>query len=195
MKKYKNAIIAAVVVILGVFTCAIALNEGQAPPQGQDGNGEYDSQEQQGMQDLEKNPLAGQKVEFTAKDISGNDIDNSVFKNHDLTIINLWSPFCGPCVEEMPDLQKIQDEYKDKVKVIGLLSKMDEKDAPETLKSKNITYTNIVANKDLESIVNSFDYIPVTLFVDSEGKILDTFIPGGADFEMFKQKVEELAKQ
>lgn len=195
MKKYKNAIIAAVVVILGVFTCAMALNGGQAPPQGQEGNGEYGSQEQQGAQDLEKNPLAGQKVEFTTMDISGNDIDSSVFKNNDLTIINLWSPFCGPCVEEMPDLQKIQDEYKDKVKVIGLLSKMDEKDAPETLKSKNITYTNIVANKDLENIINSFDYIPVTLFVDNEGKILDTFIPGGADFEMFKQKVEELAKQ
>ena len=36
-------------------------------------------------------------------------------------VVNFWATWCPPCVEEMPDLQKVRDEYRDRgVEVIGI---------------------------------------------------------------------------
>ena len=198
MKTYKNIIIAVVVVILGGAVIALALNggmsQGQSGGQNMDGMGGGD-QMVQGDPFSEKNPVAGNELKFSAKDVDGNDVDESIFKENKLTIINLWGTFCPPCIEEMPSIQKIQDEYKDKVKVIGLLVDSTEKtdDVKEVLKEKNITYTNIIANQKLcDDLVLKFGYVPVTLFVDSEGKIIEQYIAGDATYDMLKQHVDEL---
>ena len=51
---------------------------------------------------------------FTAQDLEGNDVDDSIFDDYDVTMINVWGTFCGPCIQEMPDLGEISDEYADK---------------------------------------------------------------------------------
>lgn len=197
MKKYKNIIIAVVVLVLGGAVIALALNggmsQGQSGGQNMDGMG-GDGQMMQGDPFDEKNPVAGTELKFSAKDVEGNDIDESIFKDNKLTVINLWGTFCSPCIEEMPDLQKLQDDYKDKIKVIGMVDSTETSDqVKQVLKEKNITYTNIIANKELsEQLIHKFDYVPATLFVNSEGKIVDTYIPGGAGYDMFKQHVDQL---
>lgn len=36
-------------------------------------------------------------------------------------VVNFWAPWCAPCVEEMPDLQKVRDEFVHRnVEVLGL---------------------------------------------------------------------------
>ena len=38
-----------------------------------------------------------------------------------LLVVNFWATWCPPCVEEMPDLQRIRDAYLDRgVEVIGI---------------------------------------------------------------------------
>ena len=41
---------------------------------------------------------------FTAQDLDGNQVDQSIFADADLTMINVWGTFCTPCLDEMPDL-------------------------------------------------------------------------------------------
>ena len=50
--------------------------------------------------------------EFSETDTEGNTIDNSIFSEYDVTIVNFWSNGCGSCVEEMPDLEKMYQELK-----------------------------------------------------------------------------------
>lgn len=149
-------------------------------------------------QALEENPLKGQNVdEFKAKDLDENEVTNKIFEENDITIINIWGTFCGPCIKEMPELEKIQKEFKDKkVKVIGIVSDKAVEDAKNIIKEKNISYTNIIPDQALENqIVNSFDYVPVTIFVNSKGEIMDKFIAGSSDFETFKGIIEELLEK
>lgn len=145
--------------------------------------------------EVEKNPLSGKVIsKFSAKDLEGNEITNKVFKDNDLTVINIWGTECPPCIEEMPALQKLQDEFKDKkVKVIGVVSDKETETAKKIVSTKKVNYTNIIPDENLENnVVNSFDYTPATIFVNSKGEVLDTFIPGSTDFEGFKTIVENI---
>lgn len=45
-----------------------------------------------------------------------------------LTLVNLWATWCGPCVEEFPDLETLHREFKDSgLRVLGI--NVDEMDA------------------------------------------------------------------
>jgi thiol-disulfide isomerase/thioredoxin len=37
-----------------------------------------------------------------------------------IVIVNFWATWCGPCKQEMPDLQAIADSYGDSVQVVGV---------------------------------------------------------------------------
>ena len=59
--------------------------------------------------------------EFSAKTVEGGEISNDVFKDSKLTVVNVWGSWCGPCVQEIPELQKLSENMKDKnVNVIGI---------------------------------------------------------------------------
>ena len=47
---------------------------------------------------------------FTAQDLEGNDVDDSIFDDYDVTMINVWGTFCGPCIQEMPDLGQLAED-------------------------------------------------------------------------------------
>ncbi|MCT4508301.1 MAG: TlpA family protein disulfide reductase [Tepidibacter sp.] len=142
-----------------------------------------------------KNPLSKKVISnFSAKDLEGNEITNEIFKENDLTVINIWGTECPPCIEEIPELQKLQDEVKDKkVKVIGVVGDKDIEAAKKILSTKKANYTNIIPDENLEKeVVYNFDYIPATIFVNSKGEVLDTFIPGATNFESIKTIVENI---
>jgi len=35
-------------------------------------------------------------------------------------LLNFWGTYCGPCIEEFPDLKRIESDHPDKVWVIAL---------------------------------------------------------------------------
>lgn len=146
-------------------------------------------------EETDENPVAGKKIgEFSAEDLEGNVVTNKIFAENDLTVLNIWGTFCGPCVEEIPELEKIQNHFKDKkVKVMGLVTDKEKEEAINMMKELEAKYTNIIPDKVLEDdIVSSFDYVPATLFVNSKGEILKTFVAGGSEFEDFKGLIEDI---
>jgi len=138
----------------------------------------------------EKNPVAGQILtDIATTDIEGNSIDESIFNGHKITVLNLWATWCGPCVEEMPEFEEISKTYKpEEVQFLGLIIDSDDDDVKDLLEQLSITYPQIKADEQLtEQIVKYFDYVPVTLFVDENGKVLDNFVPGGTTKEALEK--------
>ena len=66
---------------------------------------------------------------FSAKDLDGNEVTQEIFASNKLTMVNIWATFCGPCINEMPDLGELAAEYADKgVGIVGIpLDVTDEK--------------------------------------------------------------------
>lgn len=111
------------------------------------------------------------KISFTSTDINGNPVSMDDFKNAKLIMVNFWEPWCGPCVGEMPELQELYENYKDKgLVILGVTSDMTvEDDAKAIIKDKGIEYPIILGNKEISCPT---EYFPTTVFTDGNGNIL-----------------------
>ena len=147
-------------------------------------------------------------VSFQTKDIYGEDKNQDIFKDYSLTLVNVWGTFCGPCLKEMPYLGELQKEYEPKgVNIVGIVIDVQDENlqvidkqidlAKEIVKSTGADYTHMIISEDLiDSVLNQFDAIPASFFVDSDGNIVSEFYVGSRSKEDWINIIEEnMAKQ
>ena len=135
---------------------------------------------------------------FSTTDLDGNAVDSSILSEAKLTVLNVWATYCTPCVNEMPDLETLSQNYKDKgVQVVGLVADVfddEEKkaEAKEILSATGVTYVNLLPDTVLDdSLLYDITGTPTALFLDSEGKILK-IVEGTRDLDALTEMVDEL---
>ena len=109
---------------------------------------------------------------FKTTDRAGNTYDESIFASAKLTMINFWEPWCGPCVSEIPDLERLYEAYKDKgFQIIGVYSETHmESDVDGILEKGKVSYPILKYTSEFD--VFQTGYVPTTIFVDSKGHII-----------------------
>ena len=140
----------------------------------------------------------GTVLSFETTDIDGNPVKSEdIFAENKVTMINIWGTFCGPCVKEMPDIQKISEEYASKgAGVIGLVCDLpvgDDTylaDAKDIIDTTGVKYLNIRAWDGSDDVLPS-TAVPSTYFVDSEGRLIGEKI-AGAKLEQYAPALEAL---
>lgn len=109
---------------------------------------------------------------FSTTDREGAVYGESIFAGQRLTMINLWEPWCPPCVREMPDLEKLYQDYREQgLLILGVYSTPgmeDEVDA--VLTATGVSYPILHSVEALDAFQTG--YVPTTIFVDSQGHIL-----------------------
>lgn len=137
---------------------------------------------------------------FTTKDLNDRVVDSSIFAGHKLTMINIWATFCQPCIQELPDLQKMSENMPDGTQLISIVG---DADSPDTLKlaqrivrDAGVSFTCIVTDSSLKQYLDSYmAAYPTTLFVDSEGKAVGEPIVGERDMSVYRDVLSDrLAK-
>lgn len=127
--------------------------------------------------------------------IDGEELED-VYKDANLTVINVWATWCTPCVKELPEIQKLADEYKAAgVNIFGVLFDSEEDGAisyaKELLDEKGVKYTQIRATDDMLMFLEKHDVtaLPTTFFVDPDGNITDTEISAHT-YEEWKEIID-----
>lgn len=169
-------------------------NESMSTESQADSSQSADSKQADSGQSAESKKKDVKFPEFSAKTVNGEDISSDVFKDNKLTVVNVWASWCGPCVQEIPELQKLSENMKDKnVKVIGLAQDAGSsfQAVKEVLDKSKVTYQNIIPSGATEDFVMGLQAFPTTFFVDSEGKIVYA-IQGSRNLEGFTQIVDDL---
>lgn len=144
---------------------------------------------------------------FKAKDIYGNDVNQDIFNDYKLTLVNVWGTFCGPCLDEMPYLGELQNEYETKgVNIVGIVVDVQDEEmevideqiklAKEIADTTGADYTHMTVSFDMLQLMNQFDAIPASFFVDSDGNIVSEYYIGSRSKEDWVDLIEtNLAKQ
>ncbi|HKQ75981.1 MAG TPA: TlpA disulfide reductase family protein [Blastocatellia bacterium] len=116
------------------------------------------------------------------------------------TIITFWASWCGPCVKEMPTLQKLLDEYKGRLQTLAIAVQEDRRSSMRFIKDhpqyKFIFLTEPTADENGTPLQEFFGIqgIPVGAFVDAQGKILDLWF-GFKDEKEFEERIRRLMNQ
>lgn len=121
---------------------------------------------------------------FDTTDLSGNlNVTSDILQNADLTFINYWATWCGPCVGEMPHIQEAHEYYsatpEADVQIIGVISESNgctPQSALQFLNDNGYTWLNIRKDSVLNSVFSTSGYIPQTLIVDRNGVVRDHVI-------------------
>ncbi|HHY90938.1 MAG TPA: redoxin domain-containing protein [Clostridiales bacterium] len=142
---------------------------------------------------IEKMSLNSFFPEFESKDIYGKKVTHNIFSEYALTMVNVWGTFCAYCIREMPQLEEIYQEMKEKnINVIGIIgdAKGNEQIAKDIITKTKVTYTNIIPDKNIENNFLKHIYaFPTTVFVNSDGKIIGEPVIGAQNKEQYRNQI------
>ena len=196
MKKY-FLLITTILLCIVLAACA-----GDAPA-GENIEGDDDHY---AVEDMEEGTGLGS---FTSVDLDGNEVSEAIFSDKDVTILNVWATFCGPCLAEMPDLAALSEELPDNAQVIGVVIDTPTADseggaavdlwggdaenldlAREICSETGVKYTNILASESVAKAFEGVVAVPTTFILDKSGNLVCKPIVG-ADVEGYKKAVED----
>lgn len=145
---------------------------------------------------------------FSAQTLDGKKADASIFANSKVTMVNVWATYCGPCLNEMPDLAAINQKYADQgFQIVGIVSDAFSADgvnytdkelatAKELVKETGASYTHLLPSQDLyNALLMNVQYVPTTIFVDSKGNQIGDAVVGSHSAKDWTAMIESLLKQ
>lgn len=158
-------------------------------------------------QDTSSNPEDVKSVgKFETTGIDGKTYTEKVFSDYDLTLVNVFTTWCSPCVKEIPELQELYKEMKEKgVGVAGVvLDTTDEKgnQDEEAVKKAGILQEKTKAEYPflipdttmMNGRLQGISAFPETFFVDKDGNIVGDTYTGSHTLDEWKEIVEKELK-
>lgn len=152
-------------------------------------------------------PVTGADVktvgEFTTQDVNGEAVTQDIFQEHELTMVNVFTTWCSPCVDEMPDLEKLHQQVKEQdVGVIGVvLDVLNEKGeiveedlerAQLLVENTGVTYPILLPDSMyFNGRLIDIEAFPETFFVDKNGNIVGGHYSGSGGLEDWTAVVEQ----
>jgi len=143
-----------------------------------------------------ENKLEGPAPDFTLKSHSGKNIKLSELRG-DVVMINFWASWCGPCRQEMPLLDKINDRYKDLgFTLLGVNVEEEPDRARAMLKDIPVNFPILFDSQNKVSQQYNLIAMPSTVFVDRDGNIRyfhAGYLPG--DEKQYEKFIKNLVRE
>ena len=102
------------------------------------------------------------------KNLSGEEFQTEVLESKVPVLVDFWAEWCGPCRMVAPVLEKLQEEYSEKIKIVklnidnfpALAEKYDVQSIPNMVLFKNGTEVDrIIGVAGNEKFRNAFDKV------------------------------------
>jgi thiol-disulfide isomerase/thioredoxin len=140
------------------------------------------------MADLKSKPL---EMKFTAVD--GREVDLAKLRGK-VVLIDFWATWCGPCVQELPNVIKAYKELNPKgFEIVGISLDSDKEKLQSFVKENDMAWPQFFDGKGWKNeIATTYEIrsIPAMWLVDQKGMVVDTTARGGLE-----EKVAKLLKE
>lgn len=109
-----------------------------------------------------------------------------------IVLLNFWASWCGPCRAEVPDLVELQERYKDRLQVIGLIVDDDDMDAiHQFVKEFGINYPVGIAPVELRMQYGGIPALPTSFVLDTQGRVVQKHV-GLRDPTLYETEIRAL---
>lgn len=137
---------------------------------------------------------------FSTEDIYGTAYDSeSLFAAADLTMINFWGTYCGPCIREMPDLGNLSRSMPEGAQLVGVVVDVSDESTLEAARTiaedTQADYPHLLLDEGLLSYARTVSGVPTTVFVDSGGNLVGEPILGVKPEDTYREEIESRMAQ
>jgi len=124
-----------------------------------------------------KSRISKPEVDFTLKDLKGNEVTLSALKGK-VVVIDFWATWCGPCKQSFPYLQKVYEKYQNNEKVVFLAVNAWERqkdyaatvaNAKKFMEANKYTFPVLIDEKIIDKY--EVEGIPTKFIIDTNGNI------------------------
>lgn len=141
--------------------------------------------------------------EFSMQDIDGESYTQEMFADYDVTMVNVFTTWCTPCINEIPYLEQLNNDMADQgVRVVGIV--LDAVDGYGNVDEEAVEKAGLLAERTgaaypflipddtwLNGRLYGINAVPETFFVDCNGAVIGESYTGSRSLEEWKAVVEE----
>ena len=111
---------------------------------------------------------------FMLTDSVGNVVSLDQFLGEKAVVVNFWASWCNFCLEEMPDLESIAQEFSDDLVILGINNQETVAQGEPFALARGVTYPLLYLPRD-DQIVKAYQVLamPTTYYIDIDGIIVD----------------------
>lgn len=145
---------------------------------------------------------------FESETIDGKKVTDEIFKGNKVTMVNVWGTFCAPCINEMPDLQKLSEAYESKgLKLVGIVAdtydytkgenRADKiSDAEKIISQTGVKYINILPSASLNAVkLDTIFSFPTTYFLNEKGEIIGSEYVGSRSYDEWSRIIDSVLER
>lgn len=127
----------------------------------------------------------------------------NTFESSKVYLVEFWSTWCGPCIENIPHLSKLQKQYSDKGLIVigiathefngreGLMKFMDKRGADMEYRVAYDTDYSMEVDWDTGMKGTTTFRLPLCFLIDKTGIIVFAGHPGDENFDGLVEKTME----
>jgi thiol-disulfide isomerase/thioredoxin len=139
---------------------------------------------------------------FSSRSLNGETVTDAIFTGKKLTMVNIWTTWCPPCVKEMPDLGALGRSMPEGAQLVGIVLDIEDPkadsetidEAKRILKEAKADFLQIFPVDDMETVLEEVSAIPTTIFVNSQGKIVGKVLVGARSKKAYRSEVKNILK-
>jgi len=129
--------------------------------------------------------------DFKLKDLDGKELSISSL-NGKVVLLNFWATWCGPCRAEIPSLVQLQNRYKDRMQIVGLVVDDDDQTAIRKFaESEGINYPIALASDDVRLAYGGVSALPTVFLLNTSGRVVQKHV-GLFDPALYETEVRSL---
>lgn len=136
-------------------------------------------------------------IDFVTRDINKKTVTLSQFKRDKCVLLHFWATWCSPCMQEVPALKKISEQYNSRdLQIISIASPSSKyEDYLATIKKFGMDWINIYNDEDL-IVKYGNQPIPRIYLIDKNGELkyykLGFVKEDDLEWRVLKAKIKEL---
>lgn len=129
--------------------------------------------------------------DFELETLDGETIRLSELKGEKV-ILNFWASWCPPCREEMPEMQRFYDDYKDDIQVIAVNFNEQDDKVIEYLDEFGYTFPSPLDRGGAVGNTYGVLSLPTTYFIGTDGLIQQPRHIGPMTYEFMEEAMKQL---